>query len=495
MRPCRHERSRPRYAPGSRLVKPLLVIGDALLDRDLQGRVQRCCPDAPAPVLDEQRTLSRPGGAALAAVLAAGGGREVTLITALGDDLPGGELASLLASHGVELLDLRSAAATPEKVRVRNGSRTLLRIDRGERRARIGPLTAAARATIGWAETILVSDYGRGLTAHAGVRGSLSAAALVKTIVWDPHPRGGGPVGGVTLATPNRAEARGFIAAISNSRQDISDPAGDGAPPQAWGRRLAAMWRARHVCVTCGAEGAALCAERSSRLIAPPGVFDGDVCGSGDQFAATLSGALADGASPLEAARDGVTRASEFVAAGGASGWASRAAAESCAWRPPATASRGHALEAGALATAVHAERGRLVATGGCFDLLHAGHISTLQAARDLGDCLIVCLNSDASVSRLKGAGRPLVRARDRARVLEALACVDAVTIFDEDTPARVLGELRPDVWVKGGDYGERELPERAAVERWGGRVLTLPYLDGHSTSGLLEEVACRGGS
>jgi D-beta-D-heptose 7-phosphate kinase/D-beta-D-heptose 1-phosphate adenosyltransferase len=475
-------------------VKPLLVIGDALLDRDLQGRVQRCCPDVPAPVLDEQRTLSRPGGAALAAVLAAGGGREVTLMTALGDDLPGGELASLLASQGVELLDLGLAAATPEKVRVRNGARTLLRIDRGERRARIGPLTAAARAAIGWAETILVSDYGRGLTAHAGVRGSLSAAALVKTVVWDPHPRGGEPVPDVTLATPNRAEARGFIAAISKSRQEIADPAGDRAP-QAWGRRLAARWRARHVCVTCGAEGAALCAERTSRLIAPPGVFDGDVCGSGDQFAATVSGALADGASPLEAARDGVARASEFVAAGGASGWASRAAAESRARRRPATASRGHALEAGALATAVHAEGGRLIATGGCFDLLHAGHISTLQAARDLGDCLIVCLNSDASVARLKGAGRPLVTAGDRARVLEALACVDAVTVFDEETPARVLGELRPDIWVKGGDYAERELPERVAVERGGGRVVTLPYLHGHSTSGLLEEVACRGGS
>jgi rfaE bifunctional protein nucleotidyltransferase chain/domain len=143
----------------------------------------------------------------------------------------------------------------------------------------------------------------------------------------------------------------------------------------------------------------------------------------------------------------------------------------------------------------VHAQGGTLVATGGCFDLLHTGHITTLQTAGTLGDCLIVCLNSDASVSRLKGASRPLVVQADRVRVLEALSCVDAVAVFDEDSPGRVLRELRPDVWVKGGDYERRELPEGEIVEGWGGRVVTLPYVDGHSTSRLLREVVGRGGS
>jgi rfaE bifunctional protein nucleotidyltransferase chain/domain len=142
----------------------------------------------------------------------------------------------------------------------------------------------------------------------------------------------------------------------------------------------------------------------------------------------------------------------------------------------------------------VRAKGGVVVATGGCFDLLHAGHVGTLESARALGDCLIVCLNDDASVARLKGPGRPIVRVGDRARVLAALACVDAVAVFEEDTPQRLLAGLRPDVWAKGGDYDALALPERPLVESWGGRVVTLPYRNGHSTTRLLKEVACRGG-
>ena len=132
------------------------------------------------------------------------------------------------------------------------------------------------------------------------------------------------------------------------------------------------------------------------------------------------------------------------------------------------------------------------MATGGCFDLLHAGHVTVLEAARALGDCLVVCLNSDESVRRLKGADRPLVGEEDRAAVLRALACVDAVLVFDEDTPERVLARLRPDVWAKGGDYEPAELPEAGLVGSWGGRVEILPYVAGRSTTALIEEVAQR---
>ncbi|MFC7472271.1 adenylyltransferase/cytidyltransferase family protein [Actinomadura keratinilytica] len=127
---------------------------------------------------------------------------------------------------------------------------------------------------------------------------------------------------------------------------------------------------------------------------------------------------------------------------------------------------------------------------GGCFDLLHAGHVALLEAARRTGDCLIVCLNSDASVRRRKGPGRPLVEAADRMRVLNALECVDAVAVFDEDTPERLLGELRPHIWAKGGDYARSSLPETRLVESWGGQVLLLPYLDGRSTTSLAERAA-----
>jgi D-beta-D-heptose 7-phosphate kinase/D-beta-D-heptose 1-phosphate adenosyltransferase len=141
--------------------------------------------------------------------------------------------------------------------------------------------------------------------------------------------------------------------------------------------------------------------------------------------------------------------------------------------------------DVGRLIAQVRDRGGTVVATGGCFDLLHVGHVATLQAARKLGDCLIVCLNSDASVRRLKGPDRPLTSEVDRSRVLAALDCVDAVVVFDEATPESVLSWLRPDVWVKGGDYadGGPDLPEAELVKRWGGQTVIVPYLDGRSTT------------
>ena len=134
-----------------------------------------------------------------------------------------------------------------------------------------------------------------------------------------------------------------------------------------------------------------------------------------------------------------------------------------------------------------------VVATGGCFDLLHAGHVETLRAARALGDRLVVCLNSDASIRRLKGAGRPLVPEADRARVLLALECVDEVVVFDEDTPVEVLRRIRPDIWTKGGDYAGADVPELAVLEEWDGQVVVLPYVEGRSTTALVEAASGQG--
>jgi rfaE bifunctional protein nucleotidyltransferase chain/domain len=134
------------------------------------------------------------------------------------------------------------------------------------------------------------------------------------------------------------------------------------------------------------------------------------------------------------------------------------------------------------------ARGGRVVATGGCFDILHAGHVASLRAARALGGCLVVCLNSDASVRRLKGPSRPVVAERDRVEVLTALACVDAVVVFDEATPEALLRELRPDVFVKGGDYELAAMPEAQLVRSWGGEAVLVPYLEGYSTTSLLAE-------
>ncbi|MCW2697809.1 MAG: Bifunctional protein HldE, partial [Modestobacter sp.] len=197
----------------------------------------------------------------------------------------------------------------------------------------------------------------------------------------------------------------------------------------------------------------------------------------GDSFAAAAALALADGAVTGEAVAAAVAAASAFVARGGATSWDATAPATSAA------PTRG----VDALLERVRAAGGTVVATGGCFDLLHAGHVATLRAARGLGDCLVVCINSDDSVRRLKGPARPLVSAPDRARVLEALEFVDAVVVFDEDTPAQVLDRLRPDVWAKGGDYAGADLPEAAVLRSWGGQAVVLPYLEGHSTTALVE--------
>jgi rfaE bifunctional protein nucleotidyltransferase chain/domain len=132
---------------------------------------------------------------------------------------------------------------------------------------------------------------------------------------------------------------------------------------------------------------------------------------------------------------------------------------------------------------------GTVVATGGCFDLVHAGHVELLRQARALGDCLVVCLNSDASVRGLKGEGRPVVGEADRRRVLAALDSVDAVLIFEESTPMKAIETIRPDLWVKGGDYARTDLPEASVVRRYGGEVVLLPYLAGTSTTRILDRV------
>ena len=229
------------------------------------------------------------------------------------------------------------------------------------------------------------------------------------------------------------------------------------------------------VCVTRGARGALLVVGDGPALVVPAPSTSGDPCGAGDCFAATAAGRLAAGRLPSEAVRVAVEVASAFVAAGGAS-----------ASSPPVVTTPDDAVE---LAARVQRSGGTVVAAGGCFDLLHAGHVRMLEQARALGDCLVVCLNSDASVRRLKGDDRPLVEQHDRAAVLRGLACVDAVVIFDEDDPREVLQTFRPDVWAKGGDYAVTELPEAATLAGWGGRAVIVPYVAGRSTTRLITEV------
>lgn len=476
--------------------RPLVVVGDALLDRDVDGSTDRLCPDAPAPVLAQESSVDRPGGAALAALLAADSGYEVVLVTALADDPSGALVRDLLAAAGVEVRELPMAGATPEKIRLRAGGQVLLRLDRGGGGAPVGDVPPGALAALRAPAAVLVSDYGRGVARHGGIRRALPAAGLAggAPLVWDPHPAGPAAVPGARLVTPNERELRG-----------LTDP-GAGEPRfTGLARRAASLreaWRAGAVAVTLGRDGALLCHAGPTPLVVPaPAATEGDSCGAGDRFASAAAAALADGALVSEAVQEAVAQASAYVAAGGA-GAVRAGSRERADERPPAqTAAPVGTQAALALVAEVRARGGTVVASGGCFDLVHAGHVATLQAARGLGDCLVVCLNSDASVRAVKGPGRPVVPQADRARLLSALGCVDAVVVFDEPTPLSVLAELRPDVWVKGGDYTDgfsadgfapdgagdsSALPEAELVRRWGGQTVVVPYLAGRSSTRMI---------
>jgi rfaE bifunctional protein nucleotidyltransferase chain/domain len=320
---------------------------------------------------------------------------------------------------------------------------------------------------------VLVSDYGWGITAQPRLREAIAEVAHRAPVVWDPHPNGSEPVPGVRLVKPNSREVGG------------GDSVGELAER---GRALLGEWQAGAIAITMGSRGALLVTGEGPPLAMPaPEVAVADPCGAGDRFVATAAGLLGDGVGLAEAVSGAVEAASAFVAAGGAS--------NAPVGAPVLKLSAPTGMDAALKVVArVRARGGRVIATGGCFDLIHAGHVSVLAKARVLGDCLIVCLNSDASVRRLKGRGRPLVPEQDRAAVLGALAAVDAVVVFDEDTPEAVLDRLRPDVFAKGGDYATADLPERRLLATWGGEVVLLPYLEGRSTTSLLEEVERRAG-
>lgn len=448
----------------------VVVLGDVVLDRDIDGRVERVCPDAPVPVVDVDRVQESPGAAGLAALLCCAPGVDVGMVAPVADDPEGRRLARMLRWE-LDLLPIPHQGPTRRKTRVRSAGQSLVRLDSGGPGFPSEPPLPAVRDIVTGADVVLVSDYGAGVTREPGLRDMLTDVARRSVLVWDPHPRGGAPVPGCTLVTPNLAEA---LAAA-----EADDDPGPAPPPEAVAAELRRAWQARAVAVTAGSRGAFLAMAGSEPQFVPaPEVTNGDPCGAGDRFAATASLSLARGAVLCEAVVDAVAEASAWVAAGGTEGFRNRSTD-----RAATSTDKGPIAE---VVSRVRARGGTIVATGGCFDILHAGHVACLAAARRLGDALVVLVNSDESVRRLKGPGRPAVLAVDRVRVLEALSSVDAVGVFDEDDPRAALDRLRPDVWAKGGDYGSEALPEADLVRNWGGRVVVLPYVSGRSTTSIL---------
>ncbi|MFY9808285.1 MAG: PfkB family carbohydrate kinase [Pseudonocardiaceae bacterium] len=445
----------------------VVVFGDTLLDTDVEGTVDRLCPDAPIPVVDVQARYWRPGGAGLAAVLAARAGHDVVLVTALGTDPAARRLVDLLAAH-VEVVRMPLRGTTVCKTRIRTGGRSLLRVDAGDGRSAGAPAGDRFPTVLREADAVLVSDYGRGVTGDPTVRDALIGLARQVPVVWDPHPRGAPPVPGCRLVTPNEAEA---------ARTVVVDAGGLEAATA-----LRECWCCDAVAITLGARGAALATADERIALSVPDIEvspDRDPCGAGDAFAAAVTVALLVNSSMRMAVAAAVHAASQFVAGGGAASMRSVPTGQPAPGR----------LSATDVVARLRRRGGRLVATGGCFDLLHPGHLSLLRHARALGDALVVCVNSDESVRRRKGPSRPIVPAADRIALLEALEPVDAVIKFDEDTPAALLETLRPDVWVKGGDYTISDLPEGQVLRRHGAQIVIIPLVSGYSTSRIVAAI------
>lgn len=291
----------------------VVVVGDLLLDEDVDGRTDRLCPDAPAPVLEVAAESARPGGAGLAAVLlAAGEGVDLALVTALDDDGAARRLRRMLAGC-VALHAGPAGGGTAVKTRLRAEGRVLLRADRG--RGRAAPdLGARLGAALGGAlsptpDGVLVSDYGRGVSADPQVRDAVQHTTA--PVVWDPHPNGTVPVPGCTVVTPNLSEACAVLGVPAPAADDTDAVLGLAGA-------LRVQWQADAVVITLGARGAALHDGHHPVVVPAPPAPDGDPCGAGDRFAGCLTAALAAGTSLDRAVRDGVAAASAFVARGGA---------------------------------------------------------------------------------------------------------------------------------------------------------------------------------
>jgi len=469
--------------------RTVLCVGDLMLDEFVYGEVSRISPEAPAPVIAVQRSETNIGGAGnVARNIASLGGRCI-FVGLIGEDDAGARLKTELARHGgiESVLVCDPARPTTRKVRFvsEHFSTHMLRAD-WELAA---PATAdieqklidAALPQIARADIVLLSDYAKGVLTARVIRNIIDAARrLAKRVIIDPKSANFAIYRGATLLTPNRKE----FAEATRSRADTDQSIAAAA------RDAMQLADCEAMLVTQSEHGMTLVPRHGEAIHVPAlPVKVRDVSGAGDTVAATLALALAADADWETALRMATAAAAVAVSK---KGTASVTAAELrrkilphafLAAEEKIVAS-GDDLDAQLLDW--RKQGLRIGFTNGCFDILHPGHVKVLTAARGACDRLIVGLNSDASVKRLKGEGRPVQDERARAEVLAALEAVDLVAIFEEDTPIRLITEIKPSVLVKGGDYTREQVVGHDIVEAHGGEVVLVDVLPGHSTSSLV---------
>lgn len=461
----------------------VLVAGDLMLDRYWSGTTRRISPEAPVPVVQVGAMEDRPGGAANVALNLAALGCQTYLVGVTGDDEAADILVIRLADAGVDTrIHRRRGLPTITKLRVLAHHQQLIRLDFERSLAPQGedPLPALVAGLLDQADLLVLSDYAKGTLANPQ---PLIAAAKErgKPVLVDPKGRDFLRYQGATLLTPNRAEL-----------EDVVGPMEDDVALVEKGQRLRAELGLGALLVTLGERGMLLlrggtgpCETALHLPTRAREVYD--VTGAGDTVIATLAAALAAGVALAEAC----TLAN--CAAGLAVGKLGTATVSARELERARRGGEWHTiLDAEALVAAVteaRAQGERVVMTNGCFDILHQGHVAYLQQARRLGDRLVVAVNDDGSVRRLKGRDRPINGVESRMAVLAGLASVDWVCPFAEDTPEDLICRVRPDVLVKGGDYRPDQIAGAECVRRAGGEVRVLPFLQGHSTTRIIRDI------
>jgi len=471
----------------------VVVLGEAMLDSYVRGSAERLSREAPVPIVALERRIDAPGGAGNTAVnVAALGGRPI-LVSALGADEDGDRLIDALRARDVACGEIvrPPGRATIAKERVLADGQMLVRLDSGS----LGPIDAETEdaliarlsAAHGIADAVIVSDYDYGVVTPRllAVLGELQAARPLPLVVDARDPSRYRRLG-ITAVKPNYAEATRLL-----GERELRGTEARVHQIGTHGERLLELTGARIVAVTVDTDGAFVF-ERDHppyRTYSRPNSHS-RAAGAGDTFVAALTLGLATGASTTDAAELASSAAAVVVAEDGTTACTARALEESISTVGKRIPDR-HRLAA--RLAFLRAQGQRIVFTNGCFDILHRGHIAYLNRAKALGDVLIVGVNSDRSVGRLKGPDRPINGLDDRLHVLEALSCIDFVVPFEEDTPVELLRVVRPHVFVKGGDYTLDSLPEAPVVTALGGTVQILPYVEDRSTTRIIDRVRSAG--
>lgn len=459
---------------------PVLVVGDVMLDRYWHGPTQRISPEAPVPVVKVEHIEDRPGGAGNVALNLAALGAPAWLVGVTGDDEAADRLRQSLEAAGVYCAFQRCPEQpTITKLRVMSRHQQLIRVDFEERFDTDGDaLAAQVVELLGQVKVMVLSDYGKGALVNHQQLIELARQRGVPVLA-DPKGTDFSLYRGATLITPNLAELEAVVGRCGSEQELVGK-----------GRALMEELELEGLLITRSEQGMTLLRRDSAPLHLPARareVFD--VTGAGDTVISTLAAALAAGTDyPMAVALANL--AAGIVV--GKMGTASVSAPELRRAVQREQGSERGVLGVEQLQVAIEDARAhgeRVVFTNGCFDILHAGHVGYLEQARQLGDRLIVAVNSDASVRRLKGKGRPINPVERRMTVLAGLESVDWVVCFDEDTPESLLTRLQPDILVKGGDYRKEQVVGWEIVESYGGEVRSLDFLDNCSTTAIVQKI------